>query len=98
MTGTEYWIEKIPPTYLYLAIFAVQVLILLSFCCMIFTNRDILTELVVLQSREYGLSVSREEVSQCIAIFSVIAITVIIVEIILWSVRIICSKSEVIKR
>jgi len=93
MSGTEYWIEKVPPTYLYLAIFAVQVLILLSFCCMIFIHRDTIAELLVLWSHEYGFSVNKEGASLLIGISSVISIIIIVVEIIRWIARIPCSKA-----
>ena len=93
MTGTEYEIEKVPPTHLYLAIFVVQILILLSFCCMIFIHRDTIAELSVLWSYKYGFSVNKESASLLIGISSVISIIIIVVEIIRWIARIPCSKA-----
>ena len=94
MSGTEYWIEKIPPTYLYLAIFVVHILIHLGFCHLMLTNKEVFAELITLQSREYGVTINREEVLRCIDLFLIVAVSAIIIEVIL-SLRIIpCSKSR----
>ena len=97
MTGTEYWIEKVSPTYLYLASLVLCILISLSLWVFIFTNRDVITELVMFQLGSYGISASRGDVSWCVNIFLGVSGIAIIVEIIR-HMRVIFSKSEVVKR
>lgn len=85
------------PTSLILAIFIVHILILLGYCHLAIANRNVFAELIVSQSREFGVNVSREDILRYIDICLITFAIAIIVEIIL-SLRIICSKSEVIKR
>jgi len=92
MSGTEYWIEKISPTHLYLAIFVVHILILLGFCHLMVTNKEVFAELIALQTCEYGVTISREEVLRFIDLFLIAAVSAIAIEVIL-SLRIIpCLK------
>ena len=84
------------PTSLILAIFVVHILILLGYCHLAIANRNVFAELIVSQSREFGVNVSREDILRYIDICLITFAIAIIVEIIL-SLRIICSKSEVIK-
>jgi len=85
------------PSSLILAIFIVHILILLGYCHLAIANRNVFAELIVSQSREFGVNVSREDILRYIDICLITFAIAIIVEIIL-SLRIICSKSEVIKR
>ena len=94
MSGTEYSIEKISPTYLYLAIFVVHILILLGFCHLMQTNKEVFAELIASQTRGYGVAISREEVLRFIDLFLIAAVTAIVIEVILSLRTIPCSKSR----